>query len=542
MLREILKFILKVDLRTIRNGKIKHKRIYSILIVNFLWFLFLSLSVAFSESQDTSFKSFALDFVLIILSLEFFLVFLSVLTEFETLIINQTEIELFSFLPISPSSYKVAKFLNFLFYILLLSLSFNIAPGLVLFFFSSLVYGLSWGKGILISISYLITSFLFSISISNIVTLFIFLTRLGSKDLNRFILPLQILVVFLTFFAYQVLNRYLLSSTSTINLFDKFVADIFFSHTPPVIFSKIFAFFSGIDNSFKVFETLLVLFISVLLVFLTISFMGIKNLLDMLEQKYKRKKSRKVIPAFLRISKRFLFKNEIEVAFYDLIYAHLKRDRSVRIKILTAFTISVAVAIYILTFNEIDSPIVKPTSRANVIMLMTLLFTASVGVTTFINHRDFKASWIYNFIEQDKLKMSMNALEKVLWFHTLFPLIVIFCFVYLILVRETEIILTHLLITILLVKTFSNITMLIANAPPFSKPMDKISSSEKIYANLLTLPFTISAVMLEKWSYSFFRYGLHPNIFWFIMLLFIVERLLNKKVKDSFKWKAIEEL
>jgi hypothetical protein len=46
--------------------------------------------------------------------------------------------------------------------------------------------------------------------------------------------------------------------------------------------------------------------------------------------------------------------------------------------------------------------------------------------------------------------------------------------------------------------------MLIANAPPFSKPMDKISSSEKIYANLLTLPFTISAVMLEKWSYSFF--------------------------------------
>jgi len=542
MLREILKFILKVDLRTIRNGKIKHKRIYSILIVNFLWFLFLSLSVAFSESQDTSFKSFALDFVLIILSLEFFLVFLSVLTEFETLIINQTEIELFSFLPISPSSYKVAKFLNFLFYILLLSLSFNIAPGLVLFFFSSLVYGLSWGKGILISISYLITSFLFAISISNIVILFIFLTRLGSKDLNRFILPLQILVVFLTFFAYQVLNRYLLSSTSTINLFDKFVADTFFSHTPPVIFSKIFAFFSGIDNSFKVFETLLVLFISVLLVFLTINFMSIKNLLDMLEQKYKRKKSRKVIPAFLKISKRFLFKNEIEVAFYDLIYAHLKRDRSVRIKILTAFTISVAVAIYILTFNEIDNPIVKPTSRANVIMLMTLLFTASVGVTTFINHRDFKASWIYNFIEQDKLKMSMNALEKVLWFHTLFPLIVIFCFVYLILVRETEIILTHLLITILLVKTFSNITMLIANAPPFSKPIDKISSSEKIYANLLTLPFTISAVMLEKWSYSFFRYGLHLNIFWFIMLLFIVERLLNKKVKDSFKWKAIEEL
>jgi hypothetical protein len=542
MLREILKFILKVDLRTIRNGKIKHKRIYSILIVNFLWFLFLSLSVAFSESQDTSFKSFALDFVLIILSLEFFLVFLSVLTEFETLIINQTEIELFSFLPISPSSYKVAKFLNFLFYILLLSLSFNIAPGLVLFFFSSLVYGLSWGNGILIFISYLITSFLFAISISNIVILFIFLTRLGSKDLNRFILPLQILVVFLTFFAYQVLNRYLLSSTSTINLFDKFVADIFFSHTPPVIFSKIFAFFSGIDNSFKVFETLLVLFISVLLVFLTINFMSIKNLLDMLEQKYKRKKSRKVIPTFLKISKRFLFKNEIEVAFYDLIYAHLKRDRSVRIKILTAFTISVAVAIYILTFNEIDSPIVKPTSRTNVIMLMTLLFTASVGVTTFINHRDFKASWIYNFIEQDKLKMSMNALEKVLWFHTLFPLIVIFCFVYLILVRETEIILTHLLITILLVKTFSNITMLIANAPPFSKPIDKISSSEKIYVNLLTLPFTISAVMLEKWSYSFFRYGLHPNIFWFIMFLFIVERLLNKKVKDSFKWKAIEEL
>jgi hypothetical protein len=542
MLREILKFILKVDLRTIRNGKIKHKRIYSILIVNFLWFLFLSLSVAFSESQDTSFKSFALDFVLIILLLEFFLVFLSVLTEFETLIINQTEIELFSFLPISPSSYKVAKFLNFLFYILLLSLSFNIAPGLVLFFFSSLVYGLSWGKGILISISYLITSFLFAISISNIVILFIFLTRLGSKDLNRFILPLQILVVFLTFFAYQVLNRYLLSSTSKINLFDKFVADTFFSHTPPVIFSKIFAFFSGIDNSFKAFETLLVLFISVLLVFLTISFMGIKNLQEMLEQKYKRKKSRKFIPAFLKISKRFLFKNEIEVAFYDLIYVHLKRDKSVKIKILTAFTISVAVAIYILTFNEIDNPILKPTSQANVIMLMTLLFTASVGVTTFINHRDFKASWIYNFIEQDKLKMSMNALEKVLWFHTLFPLIVIFCFVYLILVRETEIILTHLLITILLVKTFSNITMLIANAPPFSKPMDKISSSEKIYANLLTLPFTISAVMLENWSYSFFRYGLHPNIFWFIMLLFIVERLLNKKVKDSFKWKAIEEL
>jgi len=542
MLREILKFIFKVDLRAVRSGKVKYKRIYSILTVNFLWFLFLSLSVAFSESQDTSFKSFALDFVLIILSLEFFLIFLSVLTEFETLIINQTEIELFSFLPINSNSYKIAKFLNFLFYILLLSLSFNIAPGLVLFFFSSLVYGLSWGRGILIFISYLITSFLFAISISNIVILFIFLMRLGSKDLNRFILPFQILVVFLTFFVYQVLNRYLLSSTSTINLFDKFVGDTFFSHTPPVIFSKIFAFFSGIDGSFKVFETLLALFISILLAFLNISFMGIKNLLDMLEQKYKRKKTRKFIPALFKISKSVLFKNEIEVAFYGLIYAYLKRDRSVRIKILTAFTISVAIAIYILTFNEIDNPIVKPTSRANVIMLLTLIFTASVGVTTFINHRDFKASWIYNFIERDQLKMSMNALEKVLWFHTLFPLIVIFCFVYLILVSEIEIILTHLLITVLFVKIFSNITMLISNAPPFSKPIDKISSSEKIYANLLTLPFTILAIMLEKWFYSFFRGNLYPNIFWFIMLLFIVERFLNKKVKDSFKWKTIEEL
>ncbi len=543
MLWEILKFVFKVELRTVRDRKIKYKRIRSIFAVNFLWFLFLSLSVAISESQDISLEGFILDFVLIILLLELFLIFLSVLTEFETLIINQMEIEFFSFLPISSRSYKFAKYLNFLFYILLFSLSFNLAPSMVLLFFSSLVYGISWGRSALIFISYLITSSLFAITISNLVILFIFLTRLGRGNLSRFILPAQILVVFLTFFAYQVLNRYLLSSSSTTNLFDKFTNDLLFAYTPPVIFSKIFAFLLGISDSSKTFESLITLFVSLFLIFLSISFMNLENLQDMAEQeRCKRRKTRNVFLELLKSLKRIIFKNEIEIAFYELIYAHLKRDRSIRIKLLTAFTISVAVAIYLLTFNEVENPIMKPTSRGNLLMLLTFLFAASVGSTAFISHRDFKASWVYNFIKRDWIKTSISALRKVLWYHILFPLVVIFFFVYLALIAEIKIIFVHFLVTVLFMKIFLNTAMLVSNTLPFSKPIDKVSSSEKIYVNLLILPMTIFVVMVEKWVYGFFRGDLYPKILLFVGFLFIIERILNKKIVDNFRWKAVEEL
>lgn len=543
LILEIFKFLLKIDLRTRKEGKISYGRLILIFVTNFLWFFILSSTIAISGIDKQNLRLFLLDFSFVIFSLEFLLIAFTIIVEFDLLLLNPLEVEFFSFLPINQTIYGLAKYFNFLFFISLLSFSYNLSPALVLSilnFFTSGIYENSFLK---ISLSYLFVSFLYVVLISNFVLLGLLFLGRGIKieRLKKFIFPLQIFAVFAVFFIYQALNKYLTSNESDgiFTLLDRKFS--FIAILPQFVFPKIFIILSGVGyESLKFFEIIVIVFL--ILLISPVFFLKIENLKNILVG-YNSGRGEGVSYWFIEILKRFkklFFKTGSTFAIYELVYVYLRRDRSIRVKILSAFVISIAIAVYLLTLDRVGNPILEPASRANVMMLISLFFNVIAGITAIQNHRDYEANWVYNFIGMDEIYETFRSGFMVLWHHILIPLLVIFFFTYLIRTGEFLAVFLHIFITLLILKVFFNFALLFFVNLPLSQPYEKLSSAEKIFAQIFALIAVFIAVIFEKGIYGLViisksYFVLLP----FLIFLMLVERyslkILKRKVGRIFK-------
>ncbi|WP_141652065.1 hypothetical protein [Candidatus Kryptonium thompsonii] len=521
--------MIKLDLRTKKEGKISYGRIILILTTNFIWFLMLSFSIAVFEAGKQNLFSFLFGFSFIIFSLELLLIFFTILVEFDTIVLNPIEVELFSALPVDSIMYSLAKYMNFLFFVFLLSFSFNFSPTIVLLlakFFIPEAYGFSFAK---ISIAYFITSLLYVVSISNLVLLVMIFLGRGFKitKLKKFILPFQILSVFAIFFAYQIINRYFTTDEGkgAFNLFsDK--TPYFISFLPQYIFSKIFVFMSGVGRNVLGFIDC-ILIGAMLLIFLIspIFVLRIENIQNILSelQPDKNKLEKYLALTVLKRFRNIFFKSGSALAVYELVYIHLRRDKSIKVKILSAFVISIAIAVYFLFFEDIKNPILEPISRANAMMLISLFFNVTAGVTTIQNHRDYEANWVFNYINANEIYISARSGLMVLWHHILFPVVIIFFFVYLIKLGELVPILLHFLVTLILLKIFFNFIFLIFAGLPLSQPVEKLSSSDKILAQIFTIIAVMIALSFEKMIYGFLlKFENYGYVLFFLTLTFLL--------------------
>ncbi|CUT00984.1 hypothetical protein [Candidatus Chrysopegis kryptomonas] len=555
---EIFKFLLKIDLRSKKPNKTNYGRIILIFITNFLWFSLLSLTIALSlipENRENIFSEyenalFLLNFSFVLFSVEILLLIFTVLVEFETFVLNQAEIEFLSSLPVDPVSYGLAKYMNFLFFVFLLSFSINLPPTLVLLIFNLL--GILQLKGFIVSFSYFVVATLVVIVTSNFVLLFMLFIGRGLKfsKLRKILLPAQIIAVFITFFVYQIINRLFSSADPSESLF-ALIDKIFKSvpiFVPQIVASKLFIFLAGLKmfalNLFDIFSIAIALCILLIPIF-TLRIEMLKNIIDSSRTSDRGKKY--IAFEIVKFLKKFLFKKEIEFAMYELVYIHLRRDRSVMVKILSAFAIGIAIAIYFLLFDEVKNPLIEPSSKANVLMLISIFFNVTAGIIAITNHRSYEARWIYHFITADEMFYAMNGAFKVLWHHILIPLLALFSILYFILLKSFQIVLLHILTTAFLTKIFFNIVALISSHLPFSQPIEKLSSIEKILIQFSSFFAVLVAVLFERGFY--FMILKFKNLIFtgaILLLLIIVERytfhIFRQKILKVAKWRTEEEL
>ncbi len=551
LILETLKFMLKLELRSKKEGKISYERILLIFAINFLWFLMLSSGIALSKSQSQSFSSFLLDFSLVLLSVEFLLLIFTILVEFDSAVLNVDEIEFFLSIPLDSTIYRVGKYLSFLLFVLFLNLSYNLSPTLVLAFANS--FGFSTSTVIIarVCFAYFLTSTFFVVLISNFMLLIMLLLgrKLKIQKLKKFILPIQISAVFLTFLIYQVVSKYFSAQDEHINIFklaDEKLSSFSFL-MPQIIFSKIFVWISGMGSvNLNFIEILPLLMLSSFLLvapFYALRIENLQNISTVFEPSNDVKNYRFI--KLLKKANRVFFKDDVELAFYELVYIHLRRDKSVMVKIFSTLAISVAIAIYVLFFEKLSNPLATPLSKGNILMLTSLFFTVTTGITTISSHRNYEASWVYHFIAREKIFDAINGGFKVLWHHILIPQIAIFSFVYLISLDKFSQVFLHILTTVVLLKIFFNLTALISARLPFSQRVEKLSSADKLL--IQTFPFfgVIASVFFENVFYQ-----LTTNLGNFLLLglvlimAFAFEKytglLLKRKLRNVLTWQISE--
>lgn len=543
--------MLKLELRSKKRGKVSCGRILLILLINSLWFLMLSLGVALSKVQDQNFNSFLLDFSIILLSVEFFLLIFTILVEFDTMVLNTGEIEFFSSIPISPGAYRSAKYLSFLSFIMFLNLSYNLSPTFVLAFAKSFGYKISTAQLLKASCAYFAISTIFVILISNFMLLLMLLMgrRLKLQKLKKFIFPMQILAVFLTFLIYQVINKYFSIQNDGTDIFkwlDEKLSSFSFL-IPQVIFSKIFVWMMGIGsiklNLAEIFSLLIVLLVLSIAPFYAFKIENLQNILTAFEPVNDAKSYRFL--NFLRKAKRIFFKSGLEFAFYEFVYIHLRRDKSVMVKILSMLAISMAIAVYLLFFEEPIDPLSAPISRANVLILSSLFFTVIVGITSISSHHDYEASWIYHFIVKEKIFEAINGGLKVLWHHVLIPQLAIFTLIYLTSSGKAVQVFLHILVTIVLLRIFFNLTALSSVHLPFSQRIEKLSSLDKLLIQIFPFFGVLISVFFENGLYRLLlNFGNYLLFGLMLSLAFAfgkyTDLLLKQKLKRSSAWEVSE--
>jgi len=198
-----------------------------------------------------------------------------------------------------------------------------------------------------------------------------------------------------------------------------------------------------------------------------------------------------------------------------------------------------------LIFREIKDPLNEPATRANILMLISLFFNTTAGITAISNHRNYEVRWIYNFIAREKAFEAINGGFKVLWHHILIPSLFIFSSVYLASTGEVIPVLIHISTTALMLKIFFNLTALSSICFPFSRRIEKLSSADKILIQFSSFIAVIFAVLLQRGFYRAILDFKSPYVAIFMLgFLIFSERytgyILKQRAKE-FAWETGEE-
>lgn len=537
---EIFKFFLKIDLRTGKEGKVSYERILLILLINFFWFFMLSFSIAISGTNKQSLTLLLLDFAFIIFTVELVLIIFNILVEFDVILLNSREVEFFSYLPIDSTTYGFAKYLNFLFFVSLLNFSLNLSPAVVLLILNTFIPNVNAESFVKISVAYLIVSSLYVVFVSNLVFLVLFFLGKGIKlkKFKEIILPAQIFAVFIVFLIYQLINKYLISSDGTGSIFITASENLkFLKFLPQFIFSKIFVSLSGVGNvtlqSTEIVGIAIIFFILLIVPSLIVNLENIKNMLASYTYNKKSEK-RYLIVRFLERFKDLFFKSELGLATYELVYAYLRKDKSIKVKVLSAFFISIAIAVYFVFFDVVEDPLANPDSRANVMTLLSLFFNVTAGIVAIQSHRDHQASWIYHFVRTEEIYDVFRAGLMVLWHHVLIPLIVIFFFIYLVKIGDLASVSFHFVVTFLVLKIFFNFANLLFANLPLSQPMEKLSSIDKILPQFFALFAVFVVIIFERGAYGLvLKSESYLSALFVLIFLIVVERYSLKVIKQK---------
>ena len=303
---------------------------------------------------------------------------------------------------------------------------------------------------------------------------------------------------------------------------------------PPTWFVEFFFRWIGWDKIIPDFAFALFIAVSLMFaLFVPITLLEIDTLKKIIEPELHQKstETNKLRKFLSNVITSLFFKSKTKLAFYSLVYTYLKRDRAIRMRILPTIAITLAVALYLYLFSEFPEPLHLPLSRANLLVMFTILFTANISTISITTSRDYRASWVYHFVRNKWLKLALSGSYKVIVHHIFIPVILI-AFILFALKLNFKLAVVHSLLTFAFAKLYFDTAFYINSYLPFSQPDEKISSMEKIAIGFLPLPFVLLFGFVEA-----VLYRLNIALYGALILLGVgkvLSFLMSKKVKVKF--------
>ncbi len=504
------RFLLKLETRS-ANGS--YSKLILLLCVQIIPGMFIPFLI-YTQIADTSGFQFAM------LTFTFYalIILFNIVSQLDNLVLNQSEAELYTNIPIDNTLIAKAKiyFLNR--YIFLLSL-----PLLL----SGNIFYYQMTKSILRSVIYFGSGLMFFLFLSCI-TLFIYsvLLRNLKRKISVYTLLFQIILILMMVLSYQFIS-YSLSGKSGSSLTEYIMflqKSSLINFLPPAWFAFLcdrsnYQF--GIGLIGKIILPVVVTFMSIftLKLYLRDNISLIKEkVLDFSDRiKSITDDSFKSKESFL--AKYYLNDNN-ELAVYGLMKNLYRSDKSVKLNFLPLMLIPVGLALFGLLTNQLQPPFAssyfstKPVFHIALLITILVVLNTSLAGTKLSNQ--FKAAWIYDSAPLNKKRL-INGVRKYYVLNFILPLYVFLLLMFFISMKPLQAVI-HTAFMFSATLLFTSVSFIFYKALPFSKDYSTVNSLNRITAMFFPILVGIIITFSQNWMYK---------EIWYVTIFIVVAMVIS---------------
>ncbi len=523
--RILLKFHIKLDFRNQRqkNGAQTGWKKFSYLLTLVLY-LVPSLLIAGLGVQRTNLFGFSL--LTIALSMVF--IILSIIIEFNEIIVNPDDSEILTFRPISSRTYFWVKMANLFFYVTTMGLALNLPPAIIGLLFPETQWTFTF--------LYLFVGWIAQITIASfVIILYSLLVRIFNYQRLKDVLAYtQVLFTFVIFVGYQFLIR--LSSKIEYNFNLEASWNII---TPPAWYGSIIVLFYN-SADVRIFMLSIAAFLFTLFTFV----FAFRNLsLDYAQTIYKLSESSRVREKVQSSSahksnfilKGWLIRDIYEKVGYNLVSRYMRRSRSLRTRIFPSFAMPLVIMGLMILDREFQDPFLPGVGFQTFMPMLFLVWVAVFFFQLIPTSDDWKASWIFHVIP-------IENFEKIYWgcLKAIIAKYITPYFLFVLCVLSTQMSLWHSFLVcffnyIFFISYYIFMTFFLGNLP-LSKKFERGQSNTRFMLTFVLLPLFVVGGILE--------YGVFQKPFLYPpgLLLLIVfgwisakysGRRFNKKIQNQ---------
>ncbi|MCJ7811840.1 hypothetical protein MUP95_00785, partial [bacterium] len=525
---------IRMDFRMQRASTEEHPKrspIFRILIFHGLMSIFLASSLAPRVSLSL--------FSFLMLTYSMVMIMFAVILDFGNIIIFTDDADILLHRPISSRTYFLARYGNFLFYIVLMSVASCFSPS----FIGLLIQKATW----IFPITFLSVAVIANITAASFI-IWIYTGLLNVLKYERFkdiILYIQVGFAFIIFLTYQLISR--VRSETMTNLFELFAERLYF--IPSVWYVGVIQMLTGSDDQSVQHMAFIGLAVTGVLIFLSfrrISLQYARHISDMQTRseplliQSKEKTSASKAGFFSYWIKKVLQHPESVAAFY-LTSHMIKHDRFVKMGIYPVFGIPFALMVLAVIEKRVIDPFVMRSvselgSPSSMVVFFIFLMIYSF-IMSMVNSRDWEASWLYRIAPLESPGYLYRGVRLAILLHLILPFFILFGITYCIQIPWIHGIQYTLSILLLALICFSCCVFAVKDYP-FSVRREKGEGVQRYSFLIFMIPLFGLNLIVQHIAYQSY-------LNWFIIqfgllvVFIILEIFSEKRLYHQLKYRGI---
>lgn len=526
--KALLVVSIRMDFRTQQKGGIKHRKRSPIFHSLFFYGL-MSFSLASGLAARASLSFFSL----LMVTYSMVMVMFAVILEFGNIIIQSDDADVLLHRPIGSRTYFFAKYCNFLFYIVLISMASSFFPSLIGLF----IQGASW----IFPFVFLSVTIIANITAASfIVWIYTGLLKILKVELFKDILVyVQIGFAFLIFLVYQLIPQ-VVGESHSFGISGKWTY-----FTPPAWYAGIIQMLTEKSNQVVQHAAFIGLMVTVMLIFLSfrkISLQYARLISDMQtsSESLSIQSTQKCITSrtgFLNPWIKKVLQHSESVAGFFLASHMIRHDRFVKMSIYPVFGIPFAViALAIIEKRMVDPFVVESVSELggmSSVIVFFVFFMIYSFMTSMANSSDWEASWLYQIAPVQSAGRLYRGVKLALLLRLIFPFFILLGVVYCVQIPWIHGFQYTLSLFFTALVGFSVCTFFIQDYP-FSVKRERGEGSRRFSLLLFVIPFLGLTLLFQQTAYkSRLTWGIVQVglLVLFIVLEYLSEKRLNRKLK-----------